>query len=64
MNPSPNPRPAAPVSGGIAPLVTDEVVDDQLQALASVDISEHGEIYEQLLSGLQHDLNQTGRGGQ
>ncbi|WP_431711620.1 hypothetical protein [Glutamicibacter uratoxydans] len=44
--------------------VTDQEVDDQLQTLASRDISEHAQIYETLLTELQQDLNQTGRGAQ
>lgn len=64
MNSSPSPRPPVPEPGGIAPLVTEDVVDELLESLAVADISDHDQIYEQLLTGLQHDLNQTGRGGQ
>ena len=57
------PVPGASATGQIQP-VTDEVVERELAALASVDISEHAARYEQLLAGLQQQLNQTGRGGQ
>lgn len=62
----PTPNDALPGAGAPAgrPLVDQQLIERQLAALASVDISEHAGIYEQLLGGLQHELNRTGRGGQ
>lgn len=60
---TPTPKPGAPQPDN-ENLVTDQSVEEQLSSLASLDISEHASLYERLLSGLQHDLDRTGRGGQ
>lgn len=60
----PAPKPSAAPIVESKPLVTDSVVTERLQSLASVDISAHAQIYEELLVALQNELNQTGRGGQ
>lgn len=40
----------------------DEAVEQALSSLADHDITEHAGIYEQLLSGLQQELNRTEHG--
>ncbi|MGR6902552.1 hypothetical protein [Glutamicibacter creatinolyticus] len=44
--------------------VTEQVVEERLASLASLDIAEHARVYEQLLHDLQQDLNRTGGGTQ
>lgn len=58
----PMPKPGADPASENQPLVTEHLVNEQLQTLAALDVSEHAQIYEALLSDLQRDLNQTGRG--
>lgn len=50
QNPQPTPGPRG---------VNDEQVEQVLSALADHDVTEHAGIYEQLLSGLQHELNRS-----
>lgn len=40
----------------------DQGVEQALSTLADHDITEHAGIYEQLLTGLQHELNRTEHG--
>lgn len=40
----------------------DEAVEQALSSLADHDITEHAEIYEHLLAGLQQELNRTEHG--
>ncbi|WP_279403442.1 hypothetical protein [Arthrobacter sp. JCM 19049] len=44
--------------------MTEQVVEERLASLASLDIAEHARVYEQLLHDLQQDLNRTGGGTQ
>ncbi|WP_159611755.1 hypothetical protein [Glutamicibacter sp. JC586] len=53
QNSQPNPGPRG--AQGIA-------VEQVLSSLADHDITEHAEIYEQLLTGLQHELNRSESG--
>ncbi|WP_417364826.1 hypothetical protein [Glutamicibacter arilaitensis] len=52
-----NPVPAPGPRG-----LDDEAVEQALSSLADHDITEHAGIYEQLLSGLQQELNRTEHG--
>ncbi|WP_313812323.1 hypothetical protein [Glutamicibacter sp.] len=58
------PRPATP--GHIAQRVEHidpEQLEASLSSLADHDVTDHAQIYEQLLSGLQQELNSSEHGG-
>lgn len=55
-------QPQNPVSSPGPRGLDDAAVEQALSSLADHDITEHAGIYEQLLAGLQHELNRTEHG--
>ena len=55
-------HPQEPVPGPGPRGLDEAAVEQALSSLADRDITEHAGIYEQLLAGLQHDLNRTEHG--
>ncbi|MFY9677492.1 hypothetical protein [Glutamicibacter protophormiae] len=57
---TPVPRPGIPgTPHGGAPQFDDQALEAVLSSLADHDITEHAGIYEQLLGGLQQELNRS-----
>ncbi|MGC0270716.1 hypothetical protein ACPROK_14235 [Glutamicibacter soli] len=59
----PTPRPGAPgaMHGG-APQFDEQALEAALSSLTDHDVTEHAGIYEQLLGGLQQELNRSESG--
>lgn len=59
----PTPRPGVPgaMHGG-APQFDEQALEAALSSLADHDVTEHAGIYEQLLGGLQQELNRSESG--